>query len=581
MPGRTRWNSGRRIFGWLGLTINVLLPAYGHAQAYQRIAPNLPASHQGTAIAIPPAPPAATASSQIILPALKGIVFVSGKAGLTKPGLPIKAAGPTGVTAPALPLLDRGEFRAKVAPFIGAPLTLSALNQIARLALGWYRAHQRPFVDITIPPQNINSGVVQIVVTEYWIGKVTVTGNHWFSGNAIRDASGLEPGQTVQLGELENDLDWLNQNPFRHVNAVFQPGNTPGNTNVDLETRDQLPLRVYAGYDNEGVTSLGRNEWDVGANWGNAFGLGQILSAQYTRSFTGRFTGYSVSDTIPLPWRDRLLVFGSYEREVPEIGYDSGQASIRYVRSMPSTSKLAQDLQLGYDFKTTDSNLEFGGIGVFQSAAQIDQFLLIYDATETDRYGQTAVENTLVLSPGGLTAGNDTAAFQAIVPGSAAHYAYDRFGLTRVTLLPKGFSWVVRALIQVANHNLLDSEQLAGGGPGSVAGYPTDTALGSEGELISQAIRAPWFSPARKLGLPLPAEDQAQLGVFWNYADLYQVHSVPDLPDRVDLASAGFELHYQAGRFADVQFDMGWQLRNAPQANKRGAFGEVSVVVGF
>lgn len=98
--------------------------------------------------------------------------------------------------------------------------------------------------------------------------------------------------------------------------------------------------------------------------------------------------------------------------------------------------------------------------------------------------------------------------------------------------------------------------------------------------MISQSIRAPWFSPARVLGLKLPVEDQAQLGIFWNYANLYQVHPIPDLPDRVDLASAGFDFHYQTGRFTDVQFDMGWQLRNAPQAAKRG--GAVTMeMIGF
>jgi hemolysin activation/secretion protein len=576
-----------RLPALLGGALCLLLPDLAKAQAYHRIAPNLPAGQAAASIAVPPAPRPVPASDQVILAALKGVAFVSGPAQLVKAGLPVTAAGPSGITAPGLPLLDQPEFRRQIAPFIGRPLTLAALNRIASLALAWYRAHRQPFVDITIPPQNINTGVVQIVVTEYRIGRIKVTGNRWFSRTSIRAASGLAPGQIVTLDALENDLSWLNQNPFRHVNAVFQPGAEPGTTNVDLETRDRLPLRAYAGYDNEGVTSLGRNEWNAGVNWGNAFGLGQILSYQYTRSFNGRFTGNSISDTIPLPWRDKLLIFGSYEREVPEIAYGfnetghSGQASIRYVRTLPNLPWLIQDLQIGYDFKTTNSNLEFGGIGVFQSQAQINQFPLIYDATETDRFGQTAIENKLTLSPGGMTADNNSAAFQAIVPGAAAHYAYDRFGLTRVTGLPAGFSWVARFLIQRSNHNLLDSEELSGGGPGSVAGYPTDTALGSEGELIAQDLRAPAFSPARLLGLPLPPEDQAQIGLFWNYADLYQVHPIPDLPNRVDLASAGLDLHYQAGRYVDLQFDMGWQLRKAPGTSKRGGFGEVSLVTGF
>ncbi|MBS0967259.1 hypothetical protein JK165_14495, partial [Acetobacter okinawensis] len=34
---------------------------------------------------------------------------------------------------------------------------------------------------VSIPPQNISNGVVQIVVTEYRLGTVKTAGNHWFS----------------------------------------------------------------------------------------------------------------------------------------------------------------------------------------------------------------------------------------------------------------------------------------------------------------------------------------------------------------------------------------------------------------
>jgi hemolysin activation/secretion protein len=337
-----------------------------------------------------------------------------------------------------------------------------------------------------------------------------------------------------------------------------------------------------------GVPSLGQNEWFIGFNWGNAFGLGQILSYQLTRSFTGRYTGHSISDVIPLPWQgNKLLVFGSYEEQRPDIaeGFDdlgrSGQASFRYVRTLPNLSWLTHDVQLGYDFKTTNTNLEFGGFSVFDSSAQIDQFVLTYDGDETDRYGETSIENDFVVSPGGLTGANTTAAFETIVPYATAHYVYNRFGFTRTTYLPYQFSWVARVLTQYSNSNLLDSEQLAGGGPGSVAGYPTDTALGSNGELINMTIFAPAFSPSRLLGLHAFPDDQVQLGAFWDYANLYQDHAIPDQQNHVNLASTGLDLNYSAGQDVNVQFAMGWQLRNAPGTTKHGAFGQVSVVIGY
>ncbi len=429
-------------------------------------------------------------------------------------------------------------------------------------------------------------------MTEYRVGTVTVSGNRWFSSALLRNESGLTPGQTLTLPGVQSDLDWLNANPFRSVNAMLEPGAAPGTTNVVLAAKDRLPVHLYAAYDNAGVPCLGLGEWSIGGTWGNVAGLDQLLSYQFTRSISGAYSAHALSWSIPLSWRDRLLVFGSYATENPDIGSDftepgrSGQASLRYVHTLPRLALpgglgLTEDVQLGYDFKTTNNDLEFGGISVFTGQAEIDQFPLIYDATLTDPYGQTSFQNQLVLSPGGMTGANNDEAFQTLVPGSAANYVYDRAGLTRATFLPAGFSWIGRVLGQVSDRNLLYSEQLGAGGPDSVRGYDTDTALGSQGVLLSNEIRAPAFSFSRLLDLPTKLRDQEQPGIFWDYALVSQVEPIPDEVNKANLSSVGVALHATLGRYADLNFDLGWQLVPAPGTDKRGVFGDVAVVVGY
>ena len=562
------------------------LPASAHAQAYQRIAPIPPPAHTPPPLAVPPPPPPLPASKRVILPALKGLVFVNNPNSVVKSGLPVSAV-PSGIAIHDLPLLDRPGFRAKIAPAIGKPLTLAGLDEAAAAVTAWYRAHDRPFVDVAVPPQNISSGVVQIVVEEYRVSTVQVTGNHWFSSTLIRRESGIVPGQELTLEGLQADLDWLNRNPFRIVDLVLSPGQDDGGTNVVLQTHDRLPLHVYGTYDNEGVKSLGLSEWGAGFTWGNVAGLDQIFSYQLTRAFSGRYTAHAMSWSAPLPWRDELVVFGSYELQIPDIapGFDdtgrSGQASLRYVHPLPRLSWLRQQIALGYDFKITNTNLDFGGFTVFSSAAEIDQFPLVYNATESDRYGGTMLENDLILSPGGLTGQNTNNTFATLVPGASARYAYDRLALTRLTRLPAGLTWIARGVAQVSSSNLLDSEQLEGGGPDSVRGYYTDTALGSEGTLISMEIRSPPIKPLGLLGLHAPAEDEAQLGVFWDYANLNQVKPIPDLQNHVVLGSVGPDLSYALGRYANVSASLGWQLYPAPGTTKTGTFAQVSLIAGF
>ncbi len=551
----------------------------GHAQAYRRIAPqSLPVSPP-VKLSVPKAQSNLPSSHKVILNKITGVI-VTDPSHLVKSGVLPAATGPKRVLISDAPHGNPDLIKA-LQPYVGKTMTFDRLRAMTDVVIDWYRRHGRPFVDVTIPPQNINSGVVQISVLEYRLGKVTVTGNKWFSKSAIRDAVGLHPGQTMTTNELQDDLNWANQNAFRTVNAVFSPGSVPGTTDVDLKTKDHFPLRVYAGYDNEGVKSLGVNEWNIGFNWGNAFDLGQTLSFQMTRSFNGRYVADSISDTIPLPWRDQILIFGSYEQEKPNIGPffrdtgHSGQASIRYVHKIRAING---DIQVGYDFKTTNSNLEFGGFKIFNSTAQIDQFPIIVEGNEYDRFGSTSIRNKFVISPGGLQSGNTNNAFAALVPYAKARYVYDRISLTRIDPLPHGFDLVTRATLQDASSNLLDSEELAGGGPGSVIGYQSSTALGSKGLLAAVELRTPVFHPHGLFGLKTGA---FQADAFWNYADLHQIQDVPNTPKVVDLASVGVGLNYQYNSTIDAKFDVGWQLRTAPGFIKKGGYGEFSITVGF
>ena len=576
--------------GLVSLTAALLIglsPVSSPAQDYQRVAPNLPSKGEAPTLGAPSAPLTESSSQTLLIPKLKRLVFVAGSNQMTSSGMPAAVSDPSGIDVSQIAELNDRHFAMQVAVFIGRAVTLADLDKIKSQTTTWLREHGRPFVDVTVPPQNVASGVLQVVVTQYKLSRVEVQGARYFSSSLIKETSGLQPGQTPRLDDLQNDLDRLNRNPFLNVDAVFKPGAQTGETDVTLNAKDRLPLRVYSGYDTLGVRSLGISEYNSGVNWGNVFGTGQILSYQFTRSFSGRSTSHSVSDTIPLPWGDQVLIFGSYGVQRPlvaeifnDVGH-SGQASIRYVRPLPRIRHFTQDLQLGYDFKTTDNNLEFAGFQVFGGQAEVDQFPLVYEGTLNERFGQTAIQNMFVFSPGGMTPGNTTAAAATLVPGAKAHYMYNRFLITQTTPLSKGFSAISRVTFQGSNGNLPYSEQVGGGGVGSVRGYYTDTALGSEGEMFSQELRFPAFGLSRTFDRSSEVGDKAQFGVFCDYASLRQVRPIPDVEDSVDLASVGFLARYSISRFLDFQYDMGRRLRRAPTVPSLGFYGQISLTGSF
>jgi hemolysin activation/secretion protein len=558
-----------------------VLAAPAAAQDFKRVVPKLPPAPPPPVVATPEQAPPASDDQTVLVPTLKGVVFVNGTDAVQTGGI-APADVPGGVAARDLPLLASPDFIARVQPWLGRPLTRAGLDAIAQLARNAYRDAEQPFMEVSVPQQNVQGGVVQLVVTLYRVGEVRVTGNRHFSTGLIRGMADLKAGEALSLPRMRKALDDYNQNPFLTINAIASPGSATGVTDINLEAKDRLPIRAYGGYDNQGTPLLGRDEWYVGFNWGNVLGTGQILSYQFTRSFKGRYTSHSASDVLPLGPDDRFLLFGAYAIQKPDLGpiFDSeghsGQISGRWAHDLPGSETVKHNFQFGIDYKRTDNNLDFLGFRVLDSAVEIFQFPLSYSGTFVDKAGRTVVDLTWVFSPGDVTAHNDDASLNLLVPYSDATYGYGRISLTRTTFLPAQFTWIVRGIFQGATGNLPYSEQLGGGGIGSVRGYDPNTALGSEGLLLSTEVRSPAFTLLGK-----DVGDQVQLGIFFDYANLWQPTPFPDLPHGNELASVGFNVNYNVGRYLDLQVQVGSQLKRAPFETERKTRAAIIATIGF
>lgn len=580
----------------MALTLLAASPAW--AQDFNRVAPNQPKPQEPGTITPPAAEPAAPAvPDKLLLAELKGLRFVDNVQKIVRTGVQ-----GSGVTAEGddLALLNDPAIKDKLAAFLGKPLNATNLPQISQTILDWYRAHALPVVDVAFPEQDITGGTVQAVVTVYRLGEVKVEGNEWFSSDVLKSEMQLKSGEPIDFTVLKGDLNRLNRNPFRQVNAVLERGTAPGNTDIALKTQDRLPLRVYASYDNDGLPVTGRDQYSAGFNWGDVFGLDHQLSYRFItsqdlfqsrdrgagHSDDPRFMAHSVSYTAPLAWGDEINAFGSYVQQVPNLGpnFDqvghSLQFGLRYEKVLPMIDAVSQQLQVGFDYKRSDNNLAFGGTQIFASATNVEQFLLIYDATRPDDYGQTAVENQLVFSPGGMSHGNNTAVFVASgVTGASADYFYDNIQVTRLIALPEQMTSIVRLNAQIASSELLPSEQLGAGGYDSVRGYDPRTANGSQGLLASIELRSPTYHPLQESNAGV--EDSAQFLVFYDAGFVADKVQQTALPKSASLQSAGFGVRYGISRYLDLRFDYGWQLTAPPGAAHAGNLADLSITVAY
>lgn len=556
------------------------------AQDFDRVVPRLPPENAPPVVPPPPGDEAPSQDQTVLIPELRAVRFVASPEAVQTGGVaPEMVVG--GVDAPELPLLSRPEFVGQIRPFLGRPLTRAELGAITQAVQLAYRDSDRPFMFVSVPEQNVQNGVIQILVTEFRIGEVSVTGNRHFSTRRILSMGDLDPGETLTLPRLRKALDDYNQNPFLSVNALTEPGAETGTTNIILQASDRAPWRVYAGVDNQGVPTLGRWEWYVGFNWGNVFGTGQILSYQYTRSFEGSYESHSLSDVIPVGPDDRILLFGAYSTQEPDLGpiFDSeghsAQVSGRWVHDLPYSIGFQHSIQVGVDYKRADSNLEFFGFRVLDTDVEVFQFPIVYTARIPNRRGLTVIENLLVISPGDITANNTDEDLQQLVPFADATYIYDRISVTHTFNLAEEMSLVLRAMGQLASGNLPYSEQIGGGGLGSVRGYDTNSVLGSEGVLLTAEWRSPPFSPIGSIpGVP-GERDFLQFSVFTDYGYFSQPDRFPDLPRSEELASLGVGVNYAIGRYLDIEASVAHQLNRPRLRFDRETRADLVVTISF
>jgi len=566
-------------------------PSIQYGQGFQSVAPSMPASREGQILVKPKVHRAEgvdASKEAIITSEIVGLVFLEKADQLKESGVP----GLTGVVT-GIAMLKREEFQAKLRPYFGRPASLSVLDKICRDVIEYYRRNGFPVVNVIVPRQTVRDGAIQFLVTEAKVGKVIVEGAKWFNPDKFKSEVSLREGDPVDADQLQEDIRWLNNNPFRQANLAFQPGEDPGTTDVILEVNDRMPLRFFFTYDNYGIDLTGKNRLSTGFNFGNLFNLDQQVNFQYTTTTQQMFNSlnaYSGSWIVPFPWRNFMTVFGSYsgaKGDIPgtsaTLNSESWQVSARYNAPLPMLGAFSHELYGGVDFKQASNSLlifnitspDGGGFGTYD----IFQLTAGYSGSMPDELGSTSFELGGFYSPGGVGALNDANTFHNIIPNADPDYGYGRGTLTRAFRLPLDFS--IRGIFngQLATTSLMPTEQFGLGGYNTVRGYDERVSNGDNAWVMNLEFWTPPGSIFKIFGNQA-VEDRLQFLAFWDYG--YVGFSQP-LPGQEGswLMSVGPGLRYNIDRYVTVQLDWGFQLHQAPPGTKAGNRAELSATIAY
>lgn len=464
---------------------------------------------------------------------------------------------------------DQKLFIEKMKGFIGKPLNMEVLNEIRQEVVSYYVKKGFPLTRIIIPQnQDISSGRLQILIIRARLGNIKIEGASKSTETTIRKQIHLKENEEINSEVLLEDVTWLENDPYRTIDIVYQEGEKLGTTDVILKTKEQVPVRLYTGYENSAYKVAGSSRYKAGFNLGRLWNLDHQLNGEFNSAEKyHRWFSASGNYIIPLPCRDLLKVFGTFvkskptadEINTPLLKKGTGkfwQVGGRYDLRFIKIGSYAQQITFGYDFKRSNDFFDYYGFNKpSQSYVDISEFLLRYEASASDKLGATFFGISLNTSPGNMTAFNKSKYYEIYRSGAKSRFIYGIFNLDRITYIQNKITWLFNTVLQFSSGKLLPQEQFSAGGHLTVRGYLENEAMGDRGILIKNEFRSPSYSIYRK-------KDEFQYLFFVDYAFLNNVDRNILSKDNPSLISVGPGLRYKFNDNIDVRFDYGLQLKS-------------------
>ncbi|MET3131649.1 hemolysin activation/secretion protein [Oxalobacteraceae bacterium GrIS 1.11] len=452
-----------------------------------------------------------------------------------------------------------------LAPFVGKNRDFGDIQRALEALEAAFHARGYSVVQVELPEQQLNRGVVLLRVAQSKVGQVTVTGNdHFDAANIRRSLPGLVEGATPNIAAVSRSLKLANENPAKKVNLKLHSGATDGEIDAALEVTDERVWKASLNLDNTGSAESGRTHAGVVLQNANLWGRDHVFSLQYTTTVEepNRVSVYGLGYHWPLyDLGDSLDAFASYSN------VDSGQvaagifslavsgrgavAGLRYNHHYVRVGNFEPTLVFGIDHKAYKNSVEFQGQPLGNDVTVHPLGVTFLGNWNMDA-GDANLSLTLLHNlAGGSNGGADD--FQRARAGARADYNMLRLagGLNRTF----AGDWQGRAIVnaQYSPDALVPGEQFGAGGAGSVRGFAEREVADDSG--LSGNLE--WYTPSL---CAAHAGWQCRLLLFYDSAYVLRNDALPGESRHTAIASAGLGLRWLIGADMNLQIDYGHVL---------------------
>jgi len=399
-----------------------------------------------------------------------------------------------------------------------AGMTIGQMQQIANAVTEYYRSAGFILAQAYVPAQEVQNGVVKIRVQEGVLGNVLAEGNKDYSTKVLAKPFKALLNAPVTAQSIERALLLAGDNPGLSVFGVFQPGRKVGTSDILLRVQGEKTLDGSVRTDNFGTKFTGERRVFAQINFNNPTGVGDRLTGTALRQYRPKRSIFGqIEYERPMFWPG-FSVGGLFQRNPFSVGGSavksklSGETTVGqlYLRQTVLRSRqrnLYARVDLKRSVSTTKQNRKDINADQLASTGAVLNFQTIDPDTNAINSGSLGLRVGL----GNALGGNDkfTAAGQTQVPASrtstsglkpASNDFYKVTGAySRLQLLTKTQSLLVRLEGQWTNDMLTSLEEFSVGGPTSVRAYNPSERLADSGFLASAeyTVNAPGFADVK------------------------------------------------------------------------------------
>jgi hemolysin activation/secretion protein len=460
--------------------------------------------------------------------------------------------------------LPRIEIEAAVYPFLGPGRTRDDV-ELARSALE--KAYQNAgfqTVGVEIPQQQVANGIVYLKVVERTVGRLRVKGAKYSSPKKIKtQAPSIAEGKVINFNEVPRDILALNQLPDRRVTPSLHPGVDPDTVDVDLEVKETSPLHASVELNNRygpdtdplrlNVTVSDNDLWQLGH--------GASLSYQTSPQDTSEvkvLSGYYLARFRDMDWLNLMFLGTKQDSDVSTLG-DVAVAGrgetfgLRAILNLPPGIDFTDSASFGIDYKHFNQVINVASSGSVITPITYYPLSANYSATWFGKGSSTEFNSGVTFTLRGF--GNNQAEFSNSRYNADGGFIYFHGDISHTHDLPLGFQIYGKVQGQVSDKPLVSSDEVAGGGLGTVRGYLEAEVVGDNAIFGSVELRSPSL-------LKLVGQKKGEWRVYGFFDDgiVTLEDPLPEQTSRFHLASYGAGTRFQVGDHFEGAVNLGIPL---------------------